>query len=319
METKAVALDAAAPAPPGADAAELLDAVVLPTGVPLGGDLIVSGALGRAVVARLPKATLADDWQRPVGVVRSALELPAGDPRLPATLPDGSPWPAAAGGLLCRVAYIEGTADGRLAIDSVRRRGSRQHYSVGYRVLDAEHKAGVRHIRAIDVYTISPRPERPEAFRRKAAPAPGLEVKDGAGTAVARPRHRSGQPTVVTRCSACDRPTAAVVPGLCSGEELICAACVRAAGDVTAEPGAVAAESGTAVLRPDDLIESYELREDIDRMSGTTAEREYAEALDAEIGYELERDGRPVLAADDPPGTGRAWTRRPPLSGWGRP
>ena len=93
-----------------------------------------------------------------------------------------------------------------------------------------------------------------------------------------------------------------MVPGLRSGEELICAACVQQAGDVTAEPGAV---TGTAVLRPDDLIESYELREDIDRMSGTTAEREYAEALDAEIGYELERDGRPVLAADDPSGTQR--------------
>ena len=273
------------------------------------------GALGRAVAARLPKATLADDWQRPVGVVRSAVELPAGDPRLPATLPDGSPWPAG-GGLLCQIAYIEGTADGRLAADSVRRRGARQHYSVGYRVLDAEHKAGVRLIRVLDVYTISPRLERPEAFRRKAAPTPGLEVKYGAGTALARPRHRSGQPTVVTRCAACGRPTAAVVPGLRSGEELICAACVQQAGDVTAEPGAV---TGTAVLRPDDLIESYELREDIDRMSGTTAEREYAEALDAEIGYELERDGRPVLAADDPSGTGRAWTRRPPSSGWGRP
>jgi len=110
------------------------------------------------------------------------VELPAGDPRLPATLPDGSPWPAG-GGLLCRIAYIEGTADGRLAADSVRRRGARQHYSVGYRVLDAEHKAGVRLIRVLDVYTISPRLERPEAFRRKAAPTPGLEVKDGAGTA----------------------------------------------------------------------------------------------------------------------------------------
>jgi len=44
METKAVALDAAAPAPPAAVAAELLDAVVLPTGVPLGGDLIACRA-----------------------------------------------------------------------------------------------------------------------------------------------------------------------------------------------------------------------------------------------------------------------------------
>lgn len=308
METKVAALAAAAPAPPTAGPAEPLDAVVLPTGVPLGSDLIEVGVLGRAVAARMPKATIADDWQRPCGVIRSAVELPAGDPRLPATTSDGEPWPHGSGGLLLRISYITGTADGRLAHDSVRRRGDRQRYSFGFRVLDSEQKAGLRRIRAIDLYTVSPRLEGPEAFRRKAAPVLGLEVKELTGTAIVRPRSRSGQPRVVTRCSVCNRPTAAVVPGLRSGEVLICAACVAEAGDVTAEthPGAVV---DTAVIHADELAEADQI----------TAEEEFADALGAEITYTLERDGVPVIETADPACTGRAWTRRPPSSGWGRP
>ena len=53
----------------------MVDAVVL-TGHPVGGDVFLPGSLTRAVARRLPKATIADDWSRPVGVIRSAVELP---------------------------------------------------------------------------------------------------------------------------------------------------------------------------------------------------------------------------------------------------
>lgn len=137
--------------------AELLDAIVLPTGVPVGGDVFVPGCFGRVVAARMRKATIADDWSRPVGIVRSAIELPAGDPRLSVTTPDGAPWPAGAGGLLCRVEYLSTTADGQLAGNTMRQTGPGQRHSVGFRVLDGEQKAGVRHIRKLDLFTISPR------------------------------------------------------------------------------------------------------------------------------------------------------------------
>lgn len=116
VEFKSAALDVApAAAPPRrAPAADhVVEAVVLPTGH--GGDVFVPGCLARAVAARMPKATLSDDWSRPVGAVRAAVELPAGDPRLPRTTPDGHRWSRRAGGLLVKIAFIGATADGRLA------------------------------------------------------------------------------------------------------------------------------------------------------------------------------------------------------------
>jgi len=92
------------------------------------GDVFEPGALASAMARRSPGVTLNDDWSRPVGHVLSAVELPAGDPRLPARQPSGVPWPRAASGLLLHLRLMPGTTeDSRLAIKALRHNGARQH------------------------------------------------------------------------------------------------------------------------------------------------------------------------------------------------
>ena len=64
-----------------------------------------------------------------------------------------------------------------------------------------------------------------------------------------------------------------------------------------------------AIIWPEELAEA----------DGVTAEGEYADALREEIVYNLESDGTPVIETADPARAGRAWTRRPPTTGWGGP
>jgi hypothetical protein len=56
------------------------------------------------------------------GVVEAIEELEPGDPRIPATLSDGTPWPAGAGAVWARVRFTP-TADGREAHDAAHRAG----------------------------------------------------------------------------------------------------------------------------------------------------------------------------------------------------
>ncbi|MFD1533102.1 CoA transferase [Pseudonocardia aurantiaca] len=71
------------------------EVVVLPTGVDQRGDVLERGALADAMTRRTPGVTIRDDWNRPVGRVLSAVELPQGDPRL--AVRTEAEWRAAAG------------------------------------------------------------------------------------------------------------------------------------------------------------------------------------------------------------------------------
>lgn len=278
VEFKAAALDVAPAAPsrrvPGTD--HVVDAVVLPTGYPVGGDVFVPGCLARAVATRLPKATLSDDWSRPVGSIRAAVELPAGDPRLPRTTPDGHRWPRRAGGLLVKIAFIGATADGRLAYKAAST-GARQGYSVGFRVIASRERDGLRHITDVELYTISPRlPGAPVALAAKGAPVHGIETKQTVGDWDAERRSgRDGGLPRLTMCSICGHGGGAILPGgLRAGESLTCPRCI------TAARGAIDGDTD-GELTPGDL----------DAADNVTAEQVYEQAITDEQEWHLEPGG----------------------------
>lgn len=216
-----------------------VDAVVLPTGIPVGGDVFLPGSLARAVARTMPQATVADDWNRPVGALRSAVELPPGDPRLPATLPDGRPWPEQAGALLVRIGYMAGTADGRLAHKAASTACGPADYTVGFRVISSRRRAGLRMISDLDIYTISPRvPGDRTVLAAKHAPVSGIEVKQTvADWDAERRRTREGLPKL-TACSICGHGAGAILPGgLRTGESLLCRRCIGAARAAASDGG----------------------------------------------------------------------------------
>lgn len=89
------------------------------------------------------------------------IELLPGDPRLPATLADGTtPWPAPAGALLVKARYLPGGKDGRDAWEHARAFGRSHCYSIGYKVTHtgARHRGGIRYITDRDLYEFSPVP-----------------------------------------------------------------------------------------------------------------------------------------------------------------
>lgn len=71
-------------------------------------DLIVPGAYTDTLKIRIPKVVLYHDWTLAVGKCDPIVELMPGDPRLPAVLPTGDPWPGEAGALVARVIFNMG-------------------------------------------------------------------------------------------------------------------------------------------------------------------------------------------------------------------
>ncbi|MGH3565498.1 MAG: hypothetical protein ACRDRH_05600 [Pseudonocardia sp.] len=341
VEYKAAALATAPPADPPrpAPAMREVDAVVLPTGIPVGGDVFLPGSLARAVARTMPKATVADDWNRPVGALRAAVELPPADPRLPATLPDGRPWPARAGALLVRIAYMQGTADGRLAHKAASSARDPADYTVGFRVISSRRRAGLRMISDLDIYTISPRvPGGPTALAAKHAPVTGIEVK--AVRAVAR------HPLMQTQaCWGCGQPALAAV-GHLPDSRLVCTDCLAAydrdgaasgrlfipapcwgCGQLAAAsfaplPGTVPTlcTSCSDVYNGRAVATGYlspEVLAAVNQIDEPDAEGYYENALASDVDWAATADG--TLVRDDAdPAQGRAWgqdTRR----AWGRP
>ena len=260
-------------------------------------DVIEPGAFRRSLRERQVKGVLGHDWLRAVAVAKKAVELMPGDPRLPRTAPDGTPWPPEAGALRVKARYLLATKDGREAYEVAKAFGAEQGFSIGYRVRHARKVGRVRHIDDLDLYEFSPVLHGANRLARlvsiKGGPAPRLEYKATSGVAAVQ-RRAGGMPTA-SPCSVCGRPAAAVVPGgLRAGGTLICPRCLEVADDHTA----------TAVLDADDIAAAYRLTED-----ELTSEEEYEQALDAEVEWDLLADGTLTRSTGSTRRGGRAWGR----------
>lgn len=267
---------------------ERVIAILGPTGVAREGDLIESGALAAAIRRRQPRVAVAHDWSRPAGIVTSAVEVPPGDPRLPATTSDGEPWPRDGGGLIMTVDLMTSTADGRLATKSAQSAGARAPWSYGFRVITGRTDGTVRRISEIDVYTVCP----PSAGRgatgteSKGALPFALEIKGAAPLAASVP-HGTRRRWAL-RCGVCGQPVALADKPLAPGASMICAGCVDDLG---------------RLVDPFDLPDPDAEAEPLDgeRPERVTAEQAYREALGAEREHDVDAFGNLLdkLSADD--------------------
>lgn len=199
--------------------------VILPIGVEQTGDVFEPGALADAMTRRTPKITIESEWNRPVGTVVSAVELPPGDQRLPATQPDGTPWPPSAGGLLLRLLLMPGTTrDSALAVKGLRRNGPRQRWQIGFRVLDGVQRGRLRRIRRLDNYSLSPHlGEVKAAGYRRQPGAPAMEVRTiRSGASLPLP---TGSRWALV-CDLCGQPAAMTSAPLRPDARLICRGCL---------------------------------------------------------------------------------------------
>jgi hypothetical protein len=97
------------------------------------GDVIPAGAFKRTLAELEPKACMGHDWNRPIGFPEAIEEWLPGDPRLPETKVDGTPWPEYAGVLWARTRYNLETEDGRRAYADAKFFGpQRTCWSIGY-------------------------------------------------------------------------------------------------------------------------------------------------------------------------------------------
>lgn len=136
-------------------------AIVAVTGIVDGvNDIIEPGALQKSLDRRIPKGVWHHNWHHMVSKTEEVKELMPGDPRLPATLPNGKPWPKEAGGLLVKMLFNLNTQRGRDAYEDVKFFKDQQEWSIGYQVprggATVDTKTGIRHIRDINLYEYSP-------------------------------------------------------------------------------------------------------------------------------------------------------------------
>ncbi|WP_337826241.1 hypothetical protein [Pseudonocardia sp. UM4_GMWB1] len=180
------------------------------------GDIISAGAFRRTLRERTPRMCVGHDWNRICGRTTSIRELLPGDPDLPATAPDGSPWPRGAGALVATARYLP-TRDGREQRAIATAFGKDARYSIGFRVPDggARHRGDTRVITDCDVYEYSPvlhganrlaglqsvKTGAPVALEHKAA---AIGAIGAIGTAV----HPFADPIAVMRCYFCKAPAA---------------------------------------------------------------------------------------------------------------
>lgn len=213
------------------------------------GDVIVPGALGRALQRRTPRLCNAHDWARPAGRVVEARELMPGDPRLPRTAPDGAPWPREAGALWFKARFLP-TREGQEARAVAQAFGpDGAAYSIGYKVTDggAKIRNGTRYITDLDVFEVSAVLHGASRLATlldvKAAPA-GREVKATTGGSRIR--------TVLspTRCMICGGPAPGGVDGRSPESGLVCSVCMGELDNLTDEltPDNVHAEPGPGDL-----------------------------------------------------------------------
>jgi hypothetical protein len=133
----------------------VVEAIVAVTGVvDEVGDVFVPGSFRRTIGEIKAKGVSAHDWKIPVSKALEAEEWMPGDTRLPATLPNGKPWPSEAGAVYVKALHNLRTEAGRTAYENALFYGADQNYSVGYKVRPggAVKKGGIRYIRDHDWY-----------------------------------------------------------------------------------------------------------------------------------------------------------------------
>lgn len=295
LEYKATAL---APAPatggPPRGAAAVWEGVVAATGVPYGDVIYAPGAIGRSLTRLKPKGTYGRSWLRPVAIVEDAAELPPRDPRIPATLANGRPWPEGAGAVWMRLRFIIGTADGRAAYAAAQATGPAE-WMLGFHVKGEKRRGGRRVIDEMDLYQLWPRSLDDDTGPGPEVKAAGvrLEIK-AAGPARPSTRNRAGLTRVIA-CSVCRLPAAGVIPqgALRDGQSLICARCVGVMNE--------ALDERVATIDPAEVEEVFGEPE-------LTIEAEYEQAVEREEEYRMQPGGTLTRADQDPAGRGRAWS-----------
>jgi phage head maturation protease len=142
------------------DATGVVEAIVSVTGVvDHDYDIIEPGAYTKSLTRRRPKGIFHHDWHKWASKTVAIEEWMPGDPRLPVKTKDGQPWPAEAGALYVKTQYNLKTTQGRDAYENVKFYGPECEWSVGYRVppgKSSKDKAGVRHIKEMDLFEYSP-------------------------------------------------------------------------------------------------------------------------------------------------------------------
>ncbi|MER5671926.1 hypothetical protein [Pseudonocardia alni] len=281
-KTAALAAPATRTTTPSPDR-QRVTAVLGPTGVVHGGDLIEAGALAAAIRRRQPRVAVAHDWSRPAGIVTSAVEIPPGDPRLPVTTSDGEPWPRDGGGLIMTVDMMTSTSDGRLATKSAQSAGPRAAWSYGFRVITGRTDGRVRRISEVDVFTVCP----PSAGRgatgveSKSALPFALELK---GVPLAASIAQGGRRRWALTCGVCGQPVALADKPLPAGAAMVCASCVDELG---------------RLVDPFDLPADDPEPVDGDHPERVTAEQAYREALDGEQQWSMDPVGDLMRLEDD--------------------
>ncbi|MEV8095256.1 HK97 family phage prohead protease [Kitasatospora sp. NPDC085879] len=120
------------------------------------GDVIEPGAYARTLAELTPKGVWSHDWNVWTARTEHIEELLPGDARLPATLPDGQPWPAGAGALLVKGRCNLATQAGQDMYANLQFFSDQVQWSIGYKVRTAKRSKGARHITDLDLYEYSP-------------------------------------------------------------------------------------------------------------------------------------------------------------------
>ncbi|MGW3186141.1 HK97 family phage prohead protease [Kitasatospora sp. NPDC001119] len=120
------------------------------------GDVIEPGAYARTLAEITPKGVWSHDWNVWTARTEHTEELLPGDARLPATLPNGQPWPAEAGALLVKGRCNLATQAGKDMYANLLFFGDQVQWSIGYQVRTAKRSKGVRRITDLDLYEYSP-------------------------------------------------------------------------------------------------------------------------------------------------------------------
>jgi len=261
------------------------------------GDLLEPGCFGRTLVElKAPPMIHAHDWQRPIGQTLSVVELLPGDPRLPRTAPDGSPWPATAGALRVRAKFLLGTRDGREAWERAKAFGSTQSFSIGYKVRPggSRQRGKVRVITDLDLFEYSPVLHGANRLATQLSVKGAHVHTEHKSTADAVQRVSRSRLAAPIDCCVCGQPAGGITAGgaLPSGYKIVCRACLDTLDALAVDGGVISRADLAAAAALDDEDE-------------ISVEELYDAALVDEQPWDKLPDGRLTLAELD---DGQDWS-----------